>query len=76
MMREVTIEEGKEFAKVNNAIFIEVSAKIGTKIDNIFTELVQVLNNSESQLDTKNVILKESEFRTKKEKKFGDICCK
>ena len=37
--REVTTEEGREFAEKHQAIFMEVSAKTGDRVLNLFQEL-------------------------------------
>ncbi len=42
--REVTFEEGKEFAEKNNLIFFETSAKTSVNIDATFTYLIDDIN--------------------------------
>ena len=41
MIRTVEEDEGKEFAKMNNMLFFETSAKSGFNVENIFNNLVE-----------------------------------
>ena len=53
--REVSYEEGKNFAEENNLLFFETSAKDGNNIQEIFLEsatlLVDKIENKEIKLD-------------------------
>jgi len=53
--REVSYEEGKNFAEENNLLFFETSAKDGNNIQEIFLEsatlLVDKIENKEIELD-------------------------
>ena len=53
--REVSYEEGKNFAEENNLLFCETSAKDGNNIQEIFLEsatlLVDKIENKEIKLD-------------------------
>ena len=54
--REVSYEEGKNFADENNLLFFETSAKEGNNIQEIFFESASVIldkiNNGEIKLET------------------------
>ena len=54
--REVSYEEGKNFAEENNLLFFETSAKEGNNIQEIFFESASVIldkiNNGEIKLET------------------------
>ena len=56
--REVSYEEGKNFAEENNLLFFETSAKEGNNIQEIFFESASVIldkiNNGEIKLETSN----------------------
>ena len=56
--REVSYEEGKNFADENNLLFFETSAKEGNNIQEIFFESASVIldeiNNGEIKLETSN----------------------
>jgi len=45
--RAVNPDEGAKLAKENDAIFTEVSAKLGTNIQELFTNLASTLPGSE-----------------------------
>ena len=84
--REVQYEEGEEFAKKKNMIFLETSAKTGNNIDNIFGRSVKqidqnILDNKydldnencgiRKGLRTESFVLSVEKSKEKKKKK----CC-
>ena len=84
--REVQYEEGAEFAKKRNMIFLETSAKTGNNIDNIFERSVKqidqnILDNKydldnencgiRKGLKTESFVLSVEKAKEKKKKK----CC-
>jgi small GTP-binding protein len=44
--RDITYDEGKNFAQKHNMLFFETSAKNGNNIDEIFKESVEYINNN------------------------------
>ena len=56
--REVSYEEGKNFAEENELLFFETSAKEGNNIQEIFvqsaTNILDKTNNGEIKLETSN----------------------
>ena len=54
--REVSYEEGKNFAEENELLFFETSAKEGNNIQEIFvqsaTNILEKINNGEIKLET------------------------
>jgi len=56
--REVSYEEGKNFAEENDLLFFETSAKEGNNIQEIFvqsaTNILEKINNGEIKLETSN----------------------
>ena len=56
--REVSYEEGKNFAEENELLFFEASAKEGNNIQEIFvqsaTNILDKINNGEIKLETSN----------------------
>ena len=53
--REVTKAEGEQLAKENDAIYYEVSAKLGTNINNLFMSIASTLPGAEiSQMVSPN----------------------
>ncbi len=42
--RQVTAEEGKEYAESIDAFFFETSAKLGQNIDNMYTTMIDIIN--------------------------------
>ncbi len=60
--REVSYEEGKNFAEENNLLFFETSAKDGNNIQEIFFEsanfLVDKIENGEINLEAPNTGIK------------------
>ena len=78
--RQVTEEEGREFAEENNLVFFETSALNGNNIEEIFTqsatELVNKLEAGELKDDFNNSgikIIKSNKEQQTKDKKGG--CC-
>ena len=55
-LREVSYDEGEEFAKNNNMIFFETSAKTGLNITKIFEKTTQIIskNINENYYDLEN----------------------
>ena len=43
LQRQVSVQEGEEFAKKNNYLFFETSAKNGTNIENIFFKTAELI---------------------------------
>ena len=56
--REVSYEEGQNFAEENDLLFFETSAKEGNNIQEIFfqsaTNILDKINNGEIKLETSN----------------------
>lgn len=59
--REVTVEEGREFALENHMEFYEVSAKTGENVELLFMYVAKVLENKSSNTE-ETVILDNSEM--------------
>eukprot|EP01156_Anaeramoeba_ignava_P001383 Anaeramoba_ignava/a1381_33.p1 GENE.a1381_33~~a1381_33.p1 ORF type:complete len:204 (-),score=79.75 a1381_33:115-726(-) len=72
--RQITEEEGLNFAKKNNLLFIETSAKLGEGISQAFEELaLKIIQNPDIQkTETKNLVLTNEEDRETKEN--GGAC--
>ena len=56
--REITREEGQNFANENNLLFYEVSAKDGTNVNEFFDELIQRIYENIPNAENDNRILK------------------
>ena len=84
--REVQYEEGEEFAKKKNMIFLETSAKTGNNIDKIFEKSVKKIDQNiidnkydldnencgiRKGLKTESFVLSVEKAKEKKKKK----CC-
>ena len=84
--REVQYEEGEEFAKKKNMIFLETSAKTGNNIDKIFEKIVKKIDQNiidnkydldnencgiRKGLKTESFVLSVEKAKEKKKKK----CC-
>ena len=69
--RQVTEEEGKNFAEENNLLFFETSAKDGTNIQECFNEsatiLVDKIESGQIKLDTANSGIKIGSFPSNQE---------
>ena len=77
--REVQKEEGREFAKNNNTLFYEASAKSNNNVVECFEELFQQIYNIRRKIPqvntlTESVVLKKKMF-TKSEEDKDFICC-
>ena len=77
--REVSIEEGKNFAKKNKTLFFETSAKSNNNVVECFEELLQQIYNTRrkipnSQNLTESVVLKRKMIQ-KNENYNDSICC-
>jgi Ras family protein len=66
--REISLEEGKAFAKKINCPFIECSAKSNSNINKVFHSMLVEINKFESSVDLKGLTCnKLNEFFVKKE---------
>ncbi|KFP40614.1 Ras-related protein Rab-17, partial [Chlamydotis macqueenii] len=70
--REVTTEEGEEFARTNGLLFMETSAKSNHRVNDVFMAIAQELlqremekSSAPSQLGRSTVDLRESRARTR-----------
>ncbi|KAJ5077204.1 ras and ef-hand domain-containing protein [Anaeramoeba ignava] len=72
--RQITEEEGLNFAKKNNLLFIETSAKLGEGISQAFEELaLKIIQNPDIQkTETKNLVLTNEKDQETKEN--GGAC--
>ena len=74
--REVTYEEGKEFADKNDMLFFETSAKTGNNIDNVFydsaSNIVQKMENGFYDLSDVSCGIKKSVNNEKSQVKIED----
>ncbi len=74
--REVTYEEGKEFADKNDMLFFETSAKTGNNIDNVFydsaSNIVQKMENGFYDLSDVSCGIKKSVNNEKTQVKIED----
>jgi hypothetical protein len=66
--REISVEEGKAFAKKINCPFLECSAKSNSNINKVFHTMLVEINKFESNIDLKGFACKKlNEFFVKKE---------
>jgi Ras family protein len=66
--REISVEEGKAFAKKINCPFLECSAKSNSNINKVFHSMLVEINKFESSIDLKGLTCnKLNEFFVKKE---------
>jgi Ras family protein len=66
--REISLEEGKAFAKKINCPFLECSAKSNSNINKVFHSMLVEINKFESNVDLKGFACKKlNEFFVKKE---------
>ena len=77
--REVTIEEGKAFAKKNRTLFFETSARNNNNVTECFEELLQQIYNTRRRSPshenlTESIVLKKKIIQ-KNEKVEDNICC-
>mmetsp|Transcript_43556 Transcript_43556/g.50115 ORF Transcript_43556/g.50115 Transcript_43556/m.50115 type:complete len:199 (+) Transcript_43556:143-739(+) len=70
--REVTFEEGAEFAQRMNIPFLETSAKYATNIDDVFEKLAQDIRREAVQRNHKK---RESKINLKKSQPVDKGCC-
>mmetsp|Transcript_30557 Transcript_30557/g.30219 ORF Transcript_30557/g.30219 Transcript_30557/m.30219 type:complete len:92 (+) Transcript_30557:321-596(+) len=76
--RAISIEEGKSFAKENDLLFTEASAKTGEGVDQAFTELSRVICEriEEGLIDVKSQSLGITiRGEVKKNNKNKSSCC-
>ena len=73
--RQVSKEQGKDFAKNNNIIFLEASAKSGSNVETSFLKLSEIIcksDNKDRKRKTEYVISKNTSLVKNKNKKK---CC-
>ena len=54
--RQVSYEEGMDFAKRNGLIFFETSAKGGDNVDEVFTHSARIINNNIERGDVYDLV--------------------
>ena len=77
--REVSTEEGKDFAKKNHTLFFETSARNNNNVTECFEELLQQIYNTRRRSPnhenlTESIVLKKKIIQ-KNEKVEDNICC-
>ena len=77
--REVTKEEGKNFARQNKTLFFETSAKKNSNVVECFEELLQQIYNTRrknpgSENLTESIVLKKQILK-KHEVNENSLCC-
>ena len=69
--REITTEEGQNFANENNLLFFEVSAKNGTNVDKCFNDLIERIYEKEQNNNNESGIIIENKIKSKRPAKRG-----
>jgi Rab family protein len=77
--REVSIEEGREFARKNKTLFFEISAKNNNNVVECFEELLQQIYNTRRKMPnnqdlTESIVLKKKIIQ-KYDKNNESLCC-
>ena len=67
--REVTKEQGEEFAKENGLLHYECSAKTGENVNDIFSKLVQIIHDNYSKIEKMWEEFEEERRKEEKEKR-------
>ena len=74
--RQVTAEEGTQFAQKLNALFFEVSAMSGKNVTELFTEITKKIKSTQpekpAQTNEDNVVVNND--KPKKEKRNRGFC--
>ena len=74
--REITREEGQNFANENNLLFYEVSAKDGTNVNEFFDELIQRIYENSPNAENDNRILNENNINLRNNRPAKRGCLK
>ena len=77
--REVSIEEGREFARKNKTLFFEISAKNNNNVVECFEELLQQIYNTRRKMPnnqdlTESIVLKKKIIQ-KSDNNNESLCC-
>ena len=74
--REITREEGQNFANENNLLFYEVSAKDGTNVNEFFDELIHRIYENSPNDENDNRILNENNINLRNNRPSKRGCLK